>query len=229
MTPAGRDLIEQRFGVPVLQSYCTTEVLRVGHFCELRRGFHVNDDLCHIVLVDGDGVPVADGERGEVVISNLVNRGTVVLNYRLGDVARLDPSPCPCGRTLRLLTDLEGRVDDVVRLADGGHVHPLSISRELRDAPGLLRWQLVQFGDDRFELRLMTADDDAFARLSGDLTRRLSRVLRGADVAAIRHATLPAGRGGKFRAVVAARPRPPGAEATPFVHGAVRDVAGRAT
>jgi hypothetical protein len=41
---------------------------------------------------------------GEVVVSNLVNRETVLLNYRLGDVAASLPDRCPCGRSLPLLS-----------------------------------------------------------------------------------------------------------------------------
>ena len=45
-----------------------------------------------------------------MVISNLVNRGAVLLNYRLGDVASLSTGKCSCGRILLMLSELEGRV-----------------------------------------------------------------------------------------------------------------------
>jgi phenylacetate-coenzyme A ligase PaaK-like adenylate-forming protein/predicted lipid-binding transport protein (Tim44 family) len=92
MTEEGRRLVEERFGVPVLSQYSAVEVFRIGYFCEERRAHHVHEDLCGLSVV-ADGRPVPDGEPGEVVVSNLVNRGTVLLNYRLGDVARDRPRP----------------------------------------------------------------------------------------------------------------------------------------
>ena len=67
------------------------------------------------------------GEQGEVVISNLVNGASVLLNYPVGDVAAMSTAPCPCGRTFRSLSELEGRVEDILPLADGRFVHPLSV------------------------------------------------------------------------------------------------------
>ena len=46
------------------------------------------------------------------MVSNLVNRGTVLLNYRLGDVAAKLDGRCACGRTLPMMSFLEGRSDE---------------------------------------------------------------------------------------------------------------------
>ena len=48
MTTAGRELIEQTFGIPVLSRYSAMECLKIGFFCEQRRGFHLHEDLCHV-------------------------------------------------------------------------------------------------------------------------------------------------------------------------------------
>ncbi len=94
MTNAGRDFIEEKFGVPVLSTYQAMECFKIGFFCENRENFHLHEDLCHVKIVNADGEEVADDEKGEVVISNLVNRGTVLLNYRLGDIASISNRKC---------------------------------------------------------------------------------------------------------------------------------------
>jgi phenylacetate-coenzyme A ligase PaaK-like adenylate-forming protein len=89
-------------------NYNAVEAFKIGHFCELRRGYHLFEDLCDLWLAGPDGAPSPSGERGEVVISNLVNRATVLLNYRLGDFARLSPDSCDCGRTAWGLSGILG-------------------------------------------------------------------------------------------------------------------------
>jgi phenylacetate-CoA ligase len=57
-------------------------------------------------------------------------RSQPLIRYELSDIAVIESSPCPCGRTLRLVA-LEGRSDDVLPLRgiDGRevHVHPLAV------------------------------------------------------------------------------------------------------
>src|SRR3990170_9026950 len=86
MTSEGRSFIEKKFGIPIISIYSAVEVFKLGFFCEERKGFHLHEELCHVKIVDAEGRRVAKGKKGEVGISNLVNRGRVVLNYRLGEV-----------------------------------------------------------------------------------------------------------------------------------------------
>jgi phenylacetate-CoA ligase len=81
----------------------------IGFQCERREGFHLNVDLCAVRIVDAEGRTVPPGTSGDIVISSLDNRATVLLNYRIGDRGTLSPQPCPCGRSLPLLASLEGR------------------------------------------------------------------------------------------------------------------------
>ncbi len=80
LPPGGRELIEGTFGVPVMSRYSAAEAFKVGFYCEHRTGFHLHEDLSHVRVL----------ESGRLVISNLVNRGSVLLNYPIGIWA---PSP----------------------------------------------------------------------------------------------------------------------------------------
>ncbi len=210
MSDGAKRLIEEQYHIPVLSEYSATEALKIGFFCEERCGFHCHDDLTHVRIVDSGGQPLSTGQRGEVVISNLVNHGTVLLNYRLGDVAILSAARCPCGRTLRLLSLLEGRVSDIIHLPDGSSVHSGRVrvacnSRIRGDPQGLLQYQLIQHDLSLFEFRLATVDQEAFDRTVGGFVSDLQAML-GPDVSieAVRFADrLPPGPGGKTRSVIA--------------------------
>jgi phenylacetate-CoA ligase len=169
MDPAWRQRAESR-GCAIVSTYQTVEAGRIGFECERRDGFHLNADLVAVRVVDEGGRDVAAGETGEIVISNLVNRATVLLNARLGDRGALSPDPCPCGRGLPLLRGLEGRVSEVVDLGDGRKIGEMDLRRETGDALDFaLQVQLVQSRPGRVVWRVApregVAVEDAVRRL----------------------------------------------------------------
>src|SRR5262249_9189211 len=119
MPEADRQLIERDLGVPVISTYQADEALRIGFQCERRHGFHLRGEDGGGRVVRAAGRPAGPGEDGEIVISNLSNRATVLLNYRLGDVVTVSATACPCGRSLPTIDRIAGRADDLLRLPDG--------------------------------------------------------------------------------------------------------------
>jgi phenylacetate-CoA ligase len=203
MTPDDRAFIERRFGLPVISQYNAVEAFKIGFTCEQRDGFHLHPDLCHLRVIRADGSSAAPGEQGEVIISNLVNRATVLLNYRLGDRAALAEGACPCGRTLPLLTDLDGRVEELIELPNGRAVYPRLIWRLLKWRAEVLRYQLVQRAPTEFVFRLMTTDRHAYDRLLPDLLAELHELMGpGVSIQPEHHAHLGMTGRAKFRPIV---------------------------
>jgi phenylacetate-CoA ligase len=211
LPPGGRAFIEQRFGLPVLSRYNAVEAFKIGFFCEHRTGFHLHEDLCHLRIIGPDGRDCAPGIQGEIVISNLVNRASVLLNYAIGDMAAFMEGSCPCGRTLRLISELEGRVEDILQLADGSYVHPRSVWQVLKGNPDILQYQLIQEDRKRFELILATKDEAAFHRARTSALPGLQNLL-GTDavIAANCKTSFVCSPGVKYRAVVSRVKRDPG-------------------
>lgn len=200
MSADGRRLIESGFGIKVLARYNAVECFKIGYLCEKGTGFHVHEDVCHVRIVDPDGNTLEPGVDGEVVISNLFNRATVLLNYRLGDIAALATEPCPCGRTSPRLVGLEGRLDEVIQLPNGRRVDPVSVSIAVRGTP-ILQFQLAQLAPDRFELRLVTIGEDAYEQAARAAVPELERLL-GTRVVARRCERLETQGRGKLRRIL---------------------------
>ena len=210
MSEADRRLIEERHGVPVFSSYQSCEFLRIAFQCERREGFHVSTDHVALRVVDEDGDDVPRGTPGEVAISNLVNRATVLLNFRLGDRVTLGERPCACGRTLPVISALDGRSEDLLMRADGERVHESVVLRRLYDVPGLSNVAVVQQATERIDAKVVVAPGAVAGVTVASLRGALHELLGdpvGLQVAISVVDVIPAGPGGKFRAVTCRVPR----------------------
>ena len=101
LPPAARAAVETRLDAPLISRYGASEAPKIAYTCEQRAGFHLYEDVCHVEIVDEHGRPVPHGTEGEVSITNLVNRGTILLRYRLEDRARRRPSHAPAAAAAR--------------------------------------------------------------------------------------------------------------------------------
>ena len=202
MAEADRALLETQ-GTVVLSTYQAVEALRIGYQCERRSGLHVHADSVAVRIADADGRSLAPGETGDVILSNLVNRGTVLLNYRVGDVGVLNPEPCPCGRTLPTLARLEGRSDDLLRLPDGQSMYANSVIAAGATAPGFVQAQLVQEDILRLRLRVVLQADADWVTASQQIEAEVRKALDPRTTVLIERVDrLETSAGGKPRAFV---------------------------
>lgn len=102
-----------------------------GVQCGAREGCHLrDDDLLIEVLNPETGMPVGEGEYGELVLTTLRRRGMPLIRYRTGDLGRMLTEPCGCGCLKPRLDKVEGRLDDCMRLP-GGRLLSMHILDEL--------------------------------------------------------------------------------------------------
>ena len=76
--------------------------------------------------------PVAPGEKGELIITNLGRIAFPVVRYRTGDIVRANLEKCACGRTsMRFDGGVIGRADDMVTVR-GVNVFPGAVENIIR-------------------------------------------------------------------------------------------------
>jgi phenylacetate-CoA ligase len=164
-------------GIEVMSYYSAVEASILGFECEEHTGLHLNCDLYPVRIVAETGEELPDGEIGEVVVSNLVNRGTILLNYRLGDVASKRPGRCPCDRALPLLSFLEGRVGDWVATRSDTRIHPQGIRTLFTEEEEVWRYQVEQRTLSHFVVKLVASPrcdrHRLETRLAGKFVERL--------------------------------------------------------
>jgi phenylacetate-CoA ligase len=141
--------------VAIMSTYGFTEAKIAWTECmppgeEAPSGFHVYPDMAFLEIIDPEtGERVPDGQPGEIVLTPLDSRGTVVLRYRTGDLIEggLVHEPCPyCGRTCPRLLGKISRVSDIKRLnidkLKGTLVDFNALENILDDTEGIGAWQI---------------------------------------------------------------------------------------
>jgi phenylacetate-CoA ligase len=167
----------------VIDSFSLSEVLPVGRTFPGGHGVHVFDELVHAEVIDPDtGAPVADGERGELVLTHLVKEAQPLLRYRTGDLTVKRTTAPVHGRTINLPRVVFGRTDEMVKVK-GVKVYPSEIRAMLLGLDGLSgRYRLTvdaAAGGDRILLLLEgIGTEETLEQVAG---RFKSQTLIGAD------------------------------------------------
>jgi phenylacetate-CoA ligase len=148
--PAVRARLQELWpGARVYDHHGMTEVGPVSYECPARPGvLHVIERAFIAEVVDpGTGQPVAAGERGELILTNLGRLGSPLLRYRTGDLVQLStlhsqPLTCSCGsRDAVLEGGILGRVDDMV-VVRGVNVYPSAVEEIIRRIGGVAEYQV---------------------------------------------------------------------------------------
>ena len=129
----------------------------------MQDGLHINEQEFIAEILDSNDRPVAEGQTGELVITNLGRAGWPVIRYRTGDLVQVGDRRCPCGRTfLKLPGGLIGRTDDLI-VHKGVNIYPSSIEAIVREFEvDEFRLVRTRHGSiDDLELELEAAPDAA--------------------------------------------------------------------
>jgi phenylacetate-CoA ligase len=132
-----RRRIEAAYGLKAYNSYGLSEMNGPGvaFECPEQNGMHVWEDAYFLEVLDPETLePVPPGVVGELAFTNLTRQGMPLLRYRSRDLASFDDQICPCGRTARRISRIQGRSDDMI-IIKGVNVFPMQIEKVLMALP----------------------------------------------------------------------------------------------
>ena len=151
-----REKLAETFRCYVQTSYSCTEGGTVACECACQH-FHINDDWLIVEPVDAQGNPVPDGEQSDkLYLTNLYNYTQPYIRYEVTDRVIMHREPCPCGNPSPWI-ELEGRTDDVTTFREADkqiRIAPLPLYALLKEVPGIRRFQVLVYPENRMELRL---------------------------------------------------------------------------
>jgi phenylacetate-coenzyme A ligase PaaK-like adenylate-forming protein len=115
LLPHQSDVISRAFGVRPVQHYGMAEA--VANISECDRGaLHVDEDFAAVEFVPQDSGMHA------IVGTNFTNPLTPLLRYQVEDLVTLDQRDCDCGRPGRVVSRIDGRMEDYVLLTNGARL-----------------------------------------------------------------------------------------------------------
>lgn len=115
--------------------------------CPAHTGMHLRENHVVAEIIGPDGVPLPDGEEGELCVTTIGMEAQPLIRYRTGDYARILPGPCPCGGVTRRLSAIRRRPPegDMAALDDA-----------LFRVPGLVDYRAAR-RDGALEMAALTA------------------------------------------------------------------------
>jgi phenylacetate-CoA ligase len=178
--PSTKKLIEDSWGAKCFDHAGATEVGAFGFQCESQPGsIHINENEFIAEVIDpATGVAVKDGDRGELVITNLGRIGSPVIRYRINDLVEPNYQPCSCGEPYMLLRGgVLGRVDDMV-IVRGVNIFPSAIESVLREFSEIEEFRVEILESSAMKEMKIVIDPGASGNASEELGERVGRRVR---------------------------------------------------
>ena len=189
-----KQVVQQVFQCPVAVEYGARDAGLMANECP-QGGLHVP--------VEGMVIEIdASSGTGEVIATNLFSSAMPIIRYRTGDVAELDSVPCPCGRGLPRLKQVEGRQTDFLVTPSGKIVHALAVIYAVREISSIQRFQVLQDESMRVVVRVMTTTGfsrEDRQRLIAKITMALGQDV---EITVDQVPQIPAAPSGKYRYVI---------------------------
>ncbi len=135
--PGTRERIERQWGAKMFDCYGALECQPIGWDTALQLGPQLAEDFIYVEILDpATEEPVADGERGVLVLTHLDKRACPLVRWWTGDIVVRDSRPTPDGRThARLAGGVLGRADDML-IVRGVNFFPTAVEDVVRAHPG---------------------------------------------------------------------------------------------
>jgi phenylacetate-CoA ligase len=157
-----RHLISEQLRCPVADCYGAAETGHIAHTCGGCGAMHVNDETTLVEIEEG---------TSEILLTDLTNRATPLIRYRIGDRGALADEDAPCGRGLSSLLWLEGRTSDVIDLGDGNSLGGMLLPAIMLGYPDVRGYQLWHSAGPRVQFLIQTPGDQHIAEIDERLRR----------------------------------------------------------
>lgn len=200
--PGTRERIEQQWGAKMYDCYGALECQPIGWDTAAQLGPTLAEDFIYVEILHPDThEPVADGERGVLVLTHLDKQACPLVRWWTGDMVVRDSKPAADGRThARLRGGVLGRSDDML-LIRGVNLFPSAVEDIVRAFPGTSNEYMLVLDDSVKDARTgfltgVKLRIEPSASAASDLGNRLAQRLREKllvrfDVEVVAPGTLP--------------------------------------
>ncbi len=146
LLPAVRESLGAR-GIEVRQSYGTADLGLIAYESEPNAGLIVDEGVIVEIVRPGSNDTVAEGEVGEVVVTNFSSEYPLI-RFGTGDLSAMLPGQSPCGRTNMRIKGWMGRADQTAKVK-GMFVHPSQVDQIIKRHGEIARARLIIEHDEQ--------------------------------------------------------------------------------
>ncbi len=173
-------------GIRVQQCYGTADLGLIAYESNAQEGLIIDEGVFVEIVRPGTGDLVADGEVGEVVVTNL-GQEYPLMRFATGDLSAFMAGTSPCGRTNQRIKGWMGRADQTAK-ARGMFIHPEQVDKVIKRHSEITKARLViDWVDqaDRITLQCEIDDyDDSLGAAIAESIRAVCKLRGEVEIAA---------------------------------------------
>lgn len=139
LTNDDRVLISKAFNTIVFNRYGGTESSILAHECDIQAKSE------HKLHIQEDRLIVENSIKNEIIFTDLTSYALPFIRYANGDIGKINNDyNCSCGRHFKLLDSVDGRINDMFILPDGGKITSHIWQNYMKKCEGIDTYQMIQ-------------------------------------------------------------------------------------
>jgi len=146
-------------GIHCLQCYGTADLGSIAYESPAMEGMIIDEGVIVEIVTPGTGLPVADGDVGEVVVTSL-NPDYPLIRFATGDLSAVMAGQSPCGRTNSRIKGWMGRADQTTKIK-GMFVRPEQVAALVARHVDIHKARIIASRDGERDSMTVQVESDA--------------------------------------------------------------------
>jgi phenylacetate-CoA ligase len=143
LMPHMRKNIENVFGHEVYDTYGMNDGGVSAFECSEHNGLHIDNERSIMEVVDNNNLQLESGIGG-ILATTLHNYAMPFIRYDTGDLGHIINDNCGCGRGSRLLKEVIGRQQEMLKTPEGKSIHGEFFTHVFWEIRGVKEFQIIQ-------------------------------------------------------------------------------------
>jgi phenylacetate-CoA ligase len=188
-----RNILSSAFNCLVFNRYGGTESSIIAHECEVQAKTN------HKLHIQEDRLIIETNENNEIIFTDLTSKALPFIRYKNGDIGKINENyKCSCGRVFKVFDYIEGRVNEMFILPDGGKLSSHLWQNYMKKCQGIKKYQMIQ-NEDYSVVIFWVKNDLLFNEKEFKKVQNLiKKALQGCNVKWYRVDNIYPQKGGKF-------------------------------
>ena len=156
--PSMREKIEDVFQCPVFDHYGLNDGGLSAFECSEHSGLHIDTERSVLEVVDEQGNQIDKG-AGRILATSTSNFAMPFIRYDTGDIGNITSDICPCGRGSKLLKEVIGREQEILKTPEGTFIHGEFFTHIFWEIENVKEFQVIQNNLDTLLINIVPEEN----------------------------------------------------------------------